>query len=74
MAQRIRHKLAIRDADIFDKSKGKVREQLCKHYTYRRIAKKPILEMRWKDVTCRDCWAGRGDVPDGMELKLVRKD
>lgn len=64
--------MAIRDIDQFDKSKGKHKVQLCYEYAPY-IARNPILEMRWKNVTCKHCLRGRfNGVPDGMELRLVK--
>jgi len=72
MSKRIRHKIAYRDIDIFDKSKGKHYVQLCIAYAPY-VAKKPILEMLWKNVTCKRCHSGRfNGVPDDMGLRLVK--
>ena len=69
--KRIHHKMAIRDVDMFDKSKGTHKVQLCIAYSSY-VAKNPILEMRWENVTCRACRDGKwNDVPDGFGLKLV---
>ncbi len=59
---------------MFKPEKGKHEVQLCIAYAPY-VAKKPILEMRWDKVTCKDCLWGRfQDVPDGMELKLVKDE
>lgn len=72
MAKRIHHKIAHRDVDMFNKHLGKHYVPLCIAYS-RYKAKKPILEMLWKNVTCKDCQSGRfNGVPDGMGLKLVK--
>lgn len=72
MAKRIHHKIAHRDVDFFDKSKGKHYVPLCIQYAPYK-AKKPILELRWENVTCKYCHEGRWNkVPDGMGLRLVK--
>jgi len=70
MAKRLHHKMAIRNVGLIGSPKHKV--QLCIAYAPY-VAKNPILEMRWDDVTCKDCKEGRWNgVPDGMGLKLVK--
>ena len=71
MADRIHHKMAHRDVSMFDLSLGKHYVPLCIAYSKYK-ALKPILEMQWSKVTCRECWSGKSNgVPDGMGLKLV---